>query len=77
MAKDDEDNDGQVIYSFGRDKLLNLTFKKCTEALKGKMIDIMTNAIMNDIKEKIHDKNTNNRKEIFKKNLDEFIDKYK
>ena len=76
MAKDDEDNDGQVIYSFGRDRLLNLTLKKCTQALKGKMIDIMTNAIMNYIKEKIHDKNTNNRKEIFKKNLDEFIDKY-
>ena len=76
MAKDDEDNNDQVIHSFGRDKLLNLTLKKCTEALKGKMIYIMTNAISNDIREKIHNKNNYNKKEIFKKISDDFIDNY-
>ena len=57
MAKDDKDNDGQIIRSFGRKKLLNVTLKKCTKALKGKMIDIMTNSISNDLKKNIHDEN--------------------
>ena len=76
MAKDDKDNDGQIIHSFGRDKLLNLTLEKCTKALKGKMIDIMTNSISNDLKKNIHDENNKNRNENFKKNIVEFVDKY-
>ena len=76
MAKADKDNDGQIIRSFGRKKLLNLTLKKCTKALKGKMIDIMTNSISNDLKKNIHDENNKNRNENFKKNIVEFVDKY-
>lgn len=67
MAKDDKDNDGQIIPSFGRKKLLKLTLKKCTKALKGKIIDIMTNSISNDLKKNIHDENNKNRNENFKK----------
>ena len=75
-AKQDKGPQGQTINPFGRNKLLNLTLKNCTEALQGKMIYIMTNSISNEIKQEINEKNNNNKKEILKKVENEFVEKY-
>ena len=75
-AKKDKGPQGQPINPFGRNKLLNLTLKNCTEALQGKMIYIMTNSISNEIQKEINNKNNNNKKEIFNKVENEFIEKY-
>ena len=75
-AKKDKGPQGQPINPFGRNKLLNLTLKNCTEALQGKMIYLMTNSISNKIKKEINEKNNNNKNEIFNKVENEFIEKY-
>ena len=76
MAIPDKDNDGNKINAFGRDKLLALTIEKCTQALKGKLIYLMTNAISKEIKAKINKENNSNKKIIFNKLVNNFNKNY-
>ena len=76
MAKEDLDPEGKTINPFGKDNLLNLTLKKCTEAFQGKMIYLITNSISIDIKRKIIEKNSSHKIEIFHKIQNDSIKKY-
>ena len=68
----DNDQSGEIIETYGRDELLNLTLTKCTEALKGKMISIMTGAISSYITVQINKKNNENNSKIFNDLIDDF-----
>ena len=76
MAKPDKDNEGKKINPFGGEKLLALTIEKCTQALKGKLIYLMTNAISREIKTTINKENNNNKKIIFNKLVNNFMNNY-
>ena len=43
----------EILLTKGNEELLSETLKRCTEALQGEMIELMTKAISNNIKEKI------------------------
>ena len=72
----DRDQSGEIIETYGRDELLNLTLTKCTEALKGKMISIMTGAISSYITVQINKKNNENNSKIFNDLIDDFTKNY-
>ena len=63
--------------AFGKSDLLNLTFKKCTMALQGDMINFMIDTISDDVKGKILSKNKSLEKEINNKIIKNFINEYK
>ena len=70
-------NNKGIIPAFGKEELLEVTLKKCTEALSGKMSNLMIEIMSNDIKENLL--NTNKTNEDFIKNdiMDNFISQYK
>ena len=72
----DKDQSGEIIETYGRNELLNLTLTKCTEALKGKMISIMIGAISSYINIQINKKNNINNIKIFNDIIDDFIKNY-
>ena len=79
LAKDSKINNTDVILeSFGKEKLLSETLLRCTEALQGEMIELMTKKISEDIKKKIKDEINNVYKDItenFKETFEkEFIE---
>jgi hypothetical protein len=65
-----------TLPSFGKEDLLNITLKKCTEALGGNMINIMIRKISNDIKRIMLDINIDNEKKLNDLIIDQFINKY-
>jgi GTPase SAR1 family protein len=69
-------NNGGRLPSFGKEELLNLTLRKCTEALGGNMINIMIKKISNDIKEIMLDINSHNEKALNNLIIDQFTNKY-
>jgi hypothetical protein len=69
-------NNGGRLPSFGKEELLNLTLRKCTEALGGNMINIMIKKISNDIKGIMLDINSYNEKALNNLIIDQFTNKY-
>jgi len=69
------DNKGRLP-PFGKEELLNITLKKCTEALGGNMINIMIRKISNDIKGIMLDINSEKEKTLNDLNINKFINKY-
>jgi len=75
--------DMNVIHSrktrkaFGKSDLLNLTFKKCTMALQGDMINFMIDTISDDVKGKILSKNKSLEKMINDNIIKKYINEYK
>ena len=76
LAEDVELPNNGRLPSFGKEDLLNITLKKCTEALGGNMITIMIKKISNDIKRIMLDININNEKTLNSLVIDQFINKY-
>jgi len=76
LAEEVELPNGNRLPSFGNKELLNITLKKCTEALGGNMINIMIKKISNDIKRIMLDININNERAINSLIIDQFINKY-
>ena len=76
LAEDVELPNNGRLPSFGKEDLLNITLKKCTEALGGNMINIMIKKISNDIKRIMLDININNEKTLNSLVIDQFINKY-
>ena len=62
---------------FGKEELLNLTLRKCTEASNGKMSNMMIQMMSNDIENKLIKINKNNEELIKKNIIDNFINNYK
>ena len=69
-------NNGGSLPSFGKEELLKITLRKCTEALGGNMINIMIKKISNDIKGIMLDINSLNEKAINNLIIDQFTNKY-
>ena len=69
-------NNMGTLPSFGKEDLLNITLKKCTEALGGNMINIMIRKISNDIKRIMLDINIDNEKTLNNLIIDQFINNY-
>ena len=63
--------------AFGKSDLLNLTFKKCTMALQGDMINFMIDTISDDVKGKILSKNKSLEKMINDNIIKKYINEYK
>ena len=76
LAEDIELVNGKIKKSFGRKELLNATLQKCTEALQGKMIDVMTDKISEEIKSDMKKNNELKLKEIKEKIIDNFVSKF-
>ena len=76
LAEDVELPNNGRLPSFGKEDLLNITLKKCTEALGGNMITIMIKKISNDIKRIMLDINIDNEKTLNNLVIDQFINKY-
>ena len=56
LAKNEKiENTDEIIIKKGDEKLLSETLYRCTEALQGKMIELMTDSISKSIKKKIKD----------------------
>ena len=56
LAKNEKiENTDEIIIKKGDEKLLSETLYRCTEALQGKMIELMTDSISESIKKKIKD----------------------
>ena len=77
LAKDTKIMKSQKIKkAFGGDGLLNKTLLKCTQALKGDMINIMTKIFSDAIKTKLIDYNTEEIKNIGHNIINKFIKEY-
>ena len=70
------ENSEKRIDEFGENDLLNLTLNKCTEALGGKMINIMVNKISEDIKDTMIKRNKTNENDLKDNIIEEFIKYY-
>ena len=64
------------VEPFGDKELLNLTLTKCTEALNGKMSELMITRISKDINEELKKQNENFEDSIIKNNINNFISNY-
>jgi len=65
-----------ILKAHGREELLKESLKKCTMALEGDMINFMTKTIANKVKQNLLDRNKLIEKNINKKVIEEFINKY-
>ena len=70
-------NSKGTLPAFGKDELLNLTLKKCAEALSGKMSNMMIQMMSNDIENNLIKVNKYNEDFIKKSIIDNFINDYK
>ena len=75
-AEKDRDNEEQNISDFGRENLLKLTLEKCSKAIHGKMIQRMFKEISGYIIKIIIEKINNNKLEMLKKIINDFINYY-
>ena len=73
LAEDLELVNGKIKEAFGRKELLNETLQKCTQSLQGKMIDVMTKKISNEIKFDLKKKQELKLKEIKENIIDNFV----
>ena len=73
LAEDLELVNGKIKEAFGRKELLNATLQKCTQSLQGKMIDVMTKKISNEIKFDLKKKQELKLKEIKENIIDNFV----
>ena len=73
LAEDLELVNGKIKDAFGRKELLNATLQKCTQSLQGKMIDVMTKKISNEIKFDLKKKQELKLKEIKENIIDNFV----
>jgi len=69
-------NNAGRLPSFGKEELLTITLRKCTEALGGNMINIMIKKISNDIKGIMLDINSHNEKDLNNLIINQFTNKY-
>jgi hypothetical protein len=72
LAKDMDDKK-----AFGNEEILKETMKRCTKALQGEMIKLMTQKISGEVEKIMKKNNENNRLKINQSIINEFIGKYK
>ena len=66
----------KILKAFGREDLLKETLKKCTMALKGDMINFMTQKIAIKVKQNLLERNKLIEEKINNKVIEKFINKY-
>ena len=64
-------------YSFGDEELIHETLKRCTKALKGNMISLITQTMSNIIEDYMKKRNLSIEEKINEKIINNFIEKYK
>jgi len=67
----------EIKDAFGKDELLKETMKRCTNALQGEMIKLMTQKISQDVQKTMLDNNENNRTKVKDSIINEFNGNYK
>ena len=77
LAKDMDIAGGDVIESFGKDELFEITLQKCTKALKSDMLNIMIKQISDYIENKLIKENEEIKIKIINEAENEFIQNYK
>ena len=77
VAKDINLMNKKIIKTSGNEELIQETLKKCTKALKGNMISLMTQTISNVIVNKMKNINLSIEERINEKVIKQFIDDYK
>ena len=63
--------------AFGNEEILKQTMKRCTKALQGEMIKLMTQKISKEVEKIMEKNNENNRLKINQSIINEFTGKYK
>ena len=76
LAESFEMPNGKIKAAFGREELLAATLEKCTQALQGSLINLMTNNIADEIKQQIFKKNEKIVKQIEENIVDNFINDF-
>lgn len=67
----------ETLEAFGKDNLLKETMERCTKALQGEMIKLMTQKISKDVENIMLKNNEKNRTKVKECIINEFIENYK
>ena len=70
-------NSNKKLYAFGKKELLNETLKRCTKALNGDLINLMTQTISVEIENQMLKINSDLERNINNEIIDNFIKEYK